>query len=103
MGAAAGSRSNPSGDAVPGSTAIALCAADETVRARIAAALELSGYELAFGCETVEELIVGAPLCNAELLVLALGFEPFTPDEGVARIRATLADTPLVVVASGFV
>jgi DNA-binding NarL/FixJ family response regulator len=103
MGAGANSRSKHRGTAVSGSADVALCAEDETVGARIAAALELSGYELAFGCETVEELIAGAPVCNAELLVLALGFEPFTPDEGVARIRATLADTPLVVVASGFV
>ncbi|HEY2160621.1 MAG TPA: response regulator transcription factor [Solirubrobacteraceae bacterium] len=98
-----GGRSNHNGDPVPGDTVIAVSAEDETIRARIAAALELSGYELAFGCETVEQLIAGAPACNAELLVLALGFEPFTPDEGVARIRATLAGTPLVVVASGFV
>lgn len=103
MNAGTRSRSPQSAEAVFAAPAIALCAQDETVGARIAAALELNGYELELGCETVEELIEGAPACDAALVVLSLSFEPFTSDAVVDDVRAALPDTPMVIVASGYV
>jgi DNA-binding NarL/FixJ family response regulator len=103
MGAGVRNRLKDRADSVCTGAAVAVCAQDDTVRARIAATVELSGYELVLGCERAEELRDGAPSCDPALLVLALSFEPFTPDTEVGRLRAAIPDTPLVLVASGYV
>ncbi len=82
---------------------IAVCAADETLRARIEAALELAGHEIAFVCDTVDELLSDTHDSSAELVVLGLAFEPFAAPEAVDLIRSTLGAVPLVLVAAGFV
>jgi DNA-binding NarL/FixJ family response regulator len=84
------------------SQSIAVCAADEIVRDRIEASLELGGYELALACGSPDELIEGIRRTSPSLAVVGYAFEPFMPAADLGTIRAALADTPLVVVASGF-
>jgi DNA-binding NarL/FixJ family response regulator len=84
-------------------TRIAVCAADETLRARIEAALELAGHEIAPVCEAVDELVTDQHDSGAELVVLGLAFEPFVAPESVELIRDSLGAVPLVLVAAGFV
>ena len=102
MGSGAGNRSGHNGDELRPSNLIALCAADEIVRDRIEAVLELGGYELALACGSPDELIEGIRRTSPSLAVVGYAFEPFMPAADLGRIRAALANTPLVVVASGF-
>jgi len=83
--------------------AVALCASDEAVRARIEATLELGGYEIAFGCDSTDELLEAARRCPPAVVVLAFAFEPFVPAADVELVGDELAGVPLVLVASGFV
>jgi DNA-binding NarL/FixJ family response regulator len=102
MGAPAGNRAGRSEGEDRLSQSIAVCAADELVRNRIQAALELATYELVLACGSFEELIAGVRGTRTSLVIVAYAFEPFAPVAELAPIRAALADTPLVVVASGF-
>jgi DNA-binding NarL/FixJ family response regulator len=98
MGAGRGSRSEQRAD----DGRIALCAADETIRARIEAALAFGGYETAVTGTTVEELIDTARQTPPALQILACQFEPFMPTDQLGPVRSELGDTPLIVVAVGF-
>jgi DNA-binding NarL/FixJ family response regulator len=102
MGARAGNRAGQDRDEVRPSDSIAVCAADEIVRARIEAALELAGYEPVLVCDSFEELIEEVRRTGPSLAVVGYAFEPFTPATELGPLRARLGLTPLVIVASGF-
>lgn len=103
MGARAGNRIKSTTRPARGPVRIAVCAADDTLRARIETALELAGHEVVLACEAVDEFAVGTRVSVAELAVLALAFEPFVAPENVELIRVELGAVPLVLVAAGFV
>jgi DNA-binding NarL/FixJ family response regulator len=79
-----------------------VCAADEILRDRIEAGLELAGYELSLVCGSTDELIGGIRAASPSLAIVGYAFEPFVPAAELGAIRDALAGTPLVVVASGF-
>jgi DNA-binding NarL/FixJ family response regulator len=81
---------------------IAVCAADETTRTRIEAALAFAGYGVAFAASALDELIETTRQTRPALVVVAWAFEPFTPAAELSIPRVALGDTPLVVVATGF-
>jgi DNA-binding NarL/FixJ family response regulator len=81
---------------------IAICAADGTIRTRIEAALAFGGYEVAVVSGSLDELIESEPQTHPSLVVLAWEFEPFTRAEELGPPRAGLGETPLIVVATGF-
>jgi DNA-binding NarL/FixJ family response regulator len=101
MGAQAGNRINSAPERE--SVRIAVCAADETLRARIEAVIELAGLEVVLVCEAVDELVAGTRDVVSELAVLALAFEPFESPHDLELIRGELGPVPLVLVAAGFV
>lgn len=80
---------------------IALCAADEPLRARIETALAFGGYATAAAAATVDELIDQARDSDAELQILASELEPSVGDDEVAALRGAFPDVPLIVVAAG--
>ena len=102
MGPRAVSRSTAATDELRSTATVAVCASDETVRARIEATLELAGHEVAFACERAQELLDRAERCAPSALILSVAFEPFVPAADVELVRAELARMPLVLVASGF-
>jgi len=79
MGAGSGHRTRTTADELRGPATIAVCAADETVRARIEATLELGGYDAVVTRDSTDELIGAARRYEAALVVLAFAFEPFVP------------------------
>src|SRR5438309_2125703 len=81
---------------------IAVCAPDETVRARIEAVLELAGHEVAVACNSTPELLDRARHADPALVVLAFAFEPFIPAADVELVRDELGGVPVVLVVSGF-
>jgi DNA-binding NarL/FixJ family response regulator len=103
MAARAVSRAPAATDEFRSTAAVAVCASDETVRARIEATLELAGYALVLSCERTDELPDRAESCAPSALILAVAFEPFIPAADVELVRAEIAPMPLVLVASGFV
>lgn len=102
MDAGATSRSETSTHGAGDAARVAVCAAEDTVRVRIASSLELGGYELPLVCERTEELIEESRLAEPSLVVLGEAFEPFTTPGDVQAVRAALPETPLVLVASRF-
>ena len=58
---------------------IAVCAPEESIRARIVTALALAGYELSLACSEFEELTAAATDAELSLVVLAHDFEPRQP------------------------
>jgi DNA-binding NarL/FixJ family response regulator len=102
-GAGAASDAITGTDELPGNTAVAVCATDETSLARIEATLELGGYDVVLACESTRDLVAGVRLQAPTVVVLAFAFEPFTSSEDVELVRSELDGVPLVLVASGFV
>ena len=82
---------------------IAVCALDEAIAQRIEAAIARGGHELAGTSTSIEELIEIARVSKPTLIVLLHEFQPFTPATEVPTLRARLGETPLVIVASGFI
>ena len=79
MGARAVSRSTAATDELRSTATVAVCASDETVRARIEATLELAGHEVALACEHAEELLGSVERSAPSALILSVAFEPFVP------------------------
>lgn len=84
-----------------GNATIAVCAAEETIRERIEAALALGGYESAATSSSLEELIDGAQETRPALVVLVCALERFVLGAELSALRAQLGDTPVIVVATG--
>lgn len=103
MGAGPGHRTTTTEAEPPTSAPILVSGADETVRARIEATLELGGYRSVLACRSTEELIDAAREYDPALVVVAFAFEPFSPAGEIELVRHELAGTPLVLVATGFV
>src|SRR5205085_133736 len=92
MGAGVAIRARTGLDELHAPGAVALCASDEAVRARIEATLELGGYEIAFGCDSTDELLEAARRCPPAVVVLAFAFEPFVPAADVELLLEGLTN-----------
>lgn len=81
---------------------VAVCSRNGVLRKRITSTLARCGHEVAVSTDSVDRLLVTWNTADAELVVLACPLEPFTPAREVAVLRADAPDTPLVIVATGF-
>ncbi len=86
----------------PPNASVAVCAGEATLRERIAAALAAGGLEPGSTCVSLAELIDTPAAGDADVIVVACAFEPFTPSAEVSSLRGHLETMPLIVVASGF-
>jgi DNA-binding NarL/FixJ family response regulator len=82
---------------------VLVCAEDESIRVRIEAVLEASKHELVATVESPDELVSAATFANAEVVVVAHEFEPFTPVADIDSLEGQLDGACVVVVACGFV
>lgn len=100
MGAGAFSQVEAESAVAGGTARIAVCATEETLRDRIAGALELGGYEPVPCCDSPE--LDSADSLNVSLVVIAHRFEPFARSSAVLT-QPALGGLPLVIVGSGFI
>ena len=81
---------------------IALCAADPSIRERIASTLVLAGETIVASTASARELIESSRPLDPDVVVLASVLEPLSPLRDIMVVRAELQGIPLVAVAVGF-
>jgi len=81
---------------------VAVCASDAVLGQRISSALARDGHRVVARATVAPPVLEALDPAAIDLVVLTCRLEPFTPSREVGALRSRLPETPLVVVATGF-